>query len=229
MLDSADAPAKTKPGVKRRPLRILFIGNSLTYYHRMPQGFAPLAAAGLRRRVVVGLVSVPGASGQVLWERTDVEKVVRRYPWDYVVVQLRPYGFGYSVPLVDDARHFGKAIAARAAHALIWGQYRSPATPTSDQAQIDADIAEAARAGGAAVVPIPAAWEAVRQADAAVWRKLFEPDGHPEALGSYLIALVSYRAITGLSPVGLPHKLGAVTIDDHDADVLQRAAASPRP
>ena len=228
LLDSVGAPAGASPAAGSGPLRVLFIGNSLTYYNAMARMFAALAAAGLRRPVVVGVAAYPGASMGVLWQYTDAREAIRRFAWDYVVMQARPAAFDDSVALIEDAQRFHQEIGARKARTVIWGQYRAGGTGSEAQAALNSGIAAAARAMGAVVARVPEAWEAVRQADTTVWRRLFvrESDAHPSPLGSYLIALAADRAIAGPSPVGLPRAAGAAPFSMRDVDLLQRAAGS---
>jgi hypothetical protein len=187
--------------------------------------FAALAATGMHRRIVVGVAAYPGASMDVLWRGTDAREVIRRLPWDYVVLQPR-LSSADSATFAGDTRLFYQEIAARRARPVVWEQYWSDALTRADQARLDAGIGAAARGMHATVAHVPEAWEAVRQADAGLWHRLFESDGHPTPIGSYLTALAVYRAIAGQSPVGLPRAAGATLFSQRDVDLLQRAAAS---
>ena len=87
----------------------------------------------------------------------------------------------------------------------------------------------AARDVGGVLLPAGDAW-------LAAWRRkpslaLYGPDGfHPTLAGSYLAALTIVAGLTGVSPVGLPGRLGlrtgvTVTVDEGDVPVLQAAVA----
>ena len=208
-----------------RPWRVLFVGNSLTYVNSLPRLFSHLAAQGLHRPVVVGLVSLPGATPYLLWYRTDLRQVLAALPWDVVVVQLRPSDgradyqhtrqtFPYYVHL------FTAAIAAQHARPVFWTQWGYPPAIDSfytpaEQTFVHTTLNAAAKAAGTLVVPIPQAFAQVRQQDAATWRTLFRSatDPHPSALGSYLAAVVLYRTLTGRSPVGLPRTVNGVQVE----------------
>lgn len=227
-LDSTEAPGGMPGGPAPRPLRVLFLGNSLTYYNAMPRMFGTLAAQGLRRRVVVGLVSLPGASSYVLWEGTDVRQIIARLPWDYLVVQLKPIGAPTRRDFQRYARLFTQQAAAYHARAVVWTQFRAPDTQVAEQVTLDTTLAAVAKAAGAGLAPIPAVWETVQQASDSTWRGLYfnlaTGNTHPSPMGSYLMALVFYRAITGQSPVGLAPHAGAATLSEREAALLQRAA-----
>jgi hypothetical protein len=222
-LDSADVPGSTGA-----PLRVLFIGNSLTFGNAMPRMFAQLAAAALHRKVIVGLAAIPGGAAWMLWQMTDVQQVIRRLPWDDVVLQMRPMALHDAMNLNRDAKQYAEAITAQHAKMVIWGQGRGPRATLAVQAALDSGFAGAAAVVGATLASIPAAMEAVHEADTTLWHRLFysETNPHPSVLGSYLQSLVIYQAITGQSPVGLPHTAGTVAVPDRDAELLQRAALS---
>jgi len=228
--DRADstAPSKAPPvspsdSVAAAPLRVLFIGNSFTYYNAMPRIFASLAASGAHRRVVVGLVSVPGGPTGVMWTLTDLPQVIRRLPWDVIVLQLRPITFpdpslGKYVALFRDAANEKKA------RLIVWAQYGMPALSAKDNAAFDTFIEQTAQEARVPLVNIPRAWDAVKQADSAMWKRLYwsESDTHPSPLGSYVLSLVFYKAILGSAPAEFPRTAGGVTISDAEASALTR-------
>lgn len=227
-LDSTDAPGGTTAAATKPPLRILFIGNSLTFYNELPRLFSRVAAAGLHRRVVVGLVSLPGGPASTIWQATDVQQVIAQLPWDVVVLQTRPMALHDSTNFNHDARVYARAAAAQHARLILWGQFRSPDAPLALQAVLDSGFAGAAAVAGATVAPVPAAWEAVRRADSTLWPRLFysATNDHPSVLGSYLIAMVLYHTITEQSPVDLPTAVGSVSIPSREATALQHAAVT---
>lgn len=207
--DSTEAPSSTSAP----PFRVLFIGNSLTYVNSMPKLFSAVAAVGLKRRVVVGLVSLPGATPFGLWAQTDLREVLAVLPWDAVVVQLKPADndqgtlaqFPYFTHL------FTQAITARHARAVFWTEWGSPPGLQKKSRDValgraDSLLSASATAFGAGVVPVPQLFAEVRRQQDSTWRALFRSavDPHPSALGSYLQALILYKTLTGRSPIGLP-------------------------
>ena len=70
------------------PLRVLFVGNSYTYFHNAPEVFAALArAVQPGREVRTDMVAVGGETLLGLWERSPARQVLRDSKWDYVVLQ----------------------------------------------------------------------------------------------------------------------------------------------
>lgn len=242
-LDSVDAPHGSRTS-SAPPYRVLFIGNSLTYVNGLPRLFSVLAAHGLRRRVVAGLVSLPGVSPEELWTETDLRRVLAILPWDAVVVQLKPAedSMRTAVEFPYFAQLFAHAIQAVHARALFWSEWASPPEAKDRQAR-NARLASAWRVltasahdDGATVVPIPQARAAVLQQDSLIWLQLFANplDSHPRPPAAYLNALVVYQTLTGRSPMGLPASTapvadpvhGVITFPPHTAAVLQRAAVA---
>jgi hypothetical protein len=90
---------------------------------------------------------------------------------------------------------------------------------------VSASYAAAARDVGAILLPAGDAWREAWTRDPNL--ALYSDDGlHPSAEGSYLAALVIYQRLTGRTPVGLPSKVGRVSIDPAHARLLQEAAAA---
>jgi hypothetical protein len=246
-LDSTEAP---KRSAAARPLRVLFLGNSLTYVNSLPRFFSIIAAQGLQRRVVVGLVALSGVSGVELWMESDVRRVIQEMPWDVIVVQLKPTETGRQRAFPYYARLFTQVSAPQHARTVLWTEWESnywlDKHPTLDSAWVA--LTAAAKATGATVTPITQAFAAVRRTDPSTWQALFRnpEDAHPSALGSYLTALTIYQTITGRSPIEAPRTFtgfkielprttdsqpmypttDSLTIPARTAALLQRAAAA---
>lgn len=230
-LDSIAAPAGA---TDTTAVRVLFVGNSLTYYHEMPRIFMALASAGLKRRVVVGLVSLSGMPIQMISMMTDVKEVVKRFPWSYVVLQQKPQpsmfgglnitvtgggGMPMSSATVEDNQHIFEQYVHMSAPAkvAVWNQYYMPGLGQKGERFVDSLVGTAARAAGVSYVPVSAAWAQVAQTDSSLWYHLYqryapgmagrEQNTHPSLAGSYLIALMLYQSLTGQSPLGLPNTL----------------------
>src|SRR4249920_1677437 len=119
---AAQAPAQ-------KPLRILFIGNSLTYTGDVPGRVAMLARA-MGRSAEVDSVTGPGYGLEDHWREGKAQEAIRK-GWDVVVLQQ---GSSSRYPdrtlLIDYARRFAKPIreaGAKPALYMVW--------PTSDRMQ----------------------------------------------------------------------------------------------
>lgn len=197
---------------ERPVLRVMFIGNSLTYVNDLPRLTAALAAAQPDGPLLETSAWVaPGGTLAERWADGHAAAALRDKPWDVVVLQER----GGLLACTEDTEerrsrecrsaqqaHRGFAAAATAAGAKVllfatWG-------PNAQwQQRLDAAIRKlGARlsAAGAVVRVVPIgpklqAW-AARERDAGVF-----PDGiHPSLPASLVAAAQLYEAIAGRAP-----------------------------
>jgi hypothetical protein len=205
------APAGARPAVSAT--RVLFLGNSYTYFSNLPAIFVKLAAAR-NHKVEVVMLALPGWRLKDHWERSNSREVLQQgRPWDYVVLQEqstlgtntyvdgRPRVSGDEIfrPYADRWTAEVRAAGATPVFYLTWARKATP----QDQAALNSACIRAAKAGAARVAPVGMAWATVRREDPSL--ELFQPDGsHPSAAGSYLAACTLFAAIFNESPVGLP-------------------------
>ena len=195
------------------PLRILFIGNSYTYYNDLPHLVADFArTARYERPVQVEMVTRPGVTLRDHWNAGDALAAIRRGPWDFVVLQEQSM-LGVllveGAPAVNDpelfqtyARRFIREIDAVGATPVLYLTWARKATPTM-QARLTSAYAALARETRARLAPVGVAWERTRTAQPAL--ELFDPDGsHPSPTGSYLAAATIWATIDGTPALGLP-------------------------
>ena len=92
-------------------LRILFIGNSLTYANDLPGVVQRLGQSDHSRTVVVSSVAVGNASLEDHWNRGDAQEAIASMRWDLVVLQQGPSALPESrVLLIDYATRFAGEI-----------------------------------------------------------------------------------------------------------------------
>src|SRR2546425_12489899 len=92
-------------------LRILFIGNSLTYANDLPGLVGRLGLAVEGKAPVVESVTAGGFSLEDHWNRGEAQKAIERDQWDLVVLQQGPSALPESrVLLVDYTRKFAEEI-----------------------------------------------------------------------------------------------------------------------
>lgn len=200
------------------PLRVLFIGNSLTAWNDLPAMFQALAVAGGNERPVVRTIARGGYSLEDHWNEGAAQKAIAAERWDVVVLQQGPSALPESRRLlVAYARRFAaaaRAAGARPALYMVW-----PSTSrASDFAGVSASYAEAARAVKGALLPVGDAWRTILREHRDI--ALYSDDGlHPTRAGSYVAALIIYRE---LYPPG-SQELPALGINEGDARKLQAA------
>ena len=88
------ASAAAQPGgdgrAAREPLRVLFVGNSLTATNDLPAIVAALAAAAKRVPIEYGTVAPGGVNLEDHWTFTGARDALLARPWDVVVLQQGP-------------------------------------------------------------------------------------------------------------------------------------------
>ncbi|MGQ0646472.1 MAG: hypothetical protein ACT4P7_02810 [Gemmatimonadaceae bacterium] len=193
-------------------LRVLFIGNSYTYFNDLPSVVGDLSrAAGERRAFVAEQVTFGGHTIEMHLARPEALRAVRRGGWSVVVLQeqsTRPIdAAALTVRDVPRIAEEARRVGARLALYLTWAREARPAS----QDTLTGTYTAAARASDATVVAVGEAWRAARGdlavSDALRGAKtsLFDSDGsHPSPIGTYLTACVVYASLYGRSPVGLP-------------------------
>jgi hypothetical protein len=202
-----------------QPIRILFVGNSLTAANGLPSMVEALANAR-GTAVEITSVAVNNFSLEDHWNEGRVRAAIGHGHWSVVVLQQGPSSLPESrVLLRDYVRRFaaeaGKA-GARTALYMVW-----PAKSRhQDFERVIESYVLAARDVGGLLLPAGDAWREAWQLDRSL--ELYAEDGfHPNRLGSYLAALVIWKGISGQPVAGLP---GIGGIDHATTATLQHAA-----
>lgn len=197
------------------PLRVLFIGNSYTYYNDLPETLRKLAASATPPVAIeTARVLVGGSTLQQHWQRGKAQEAIREGTWDYVVLQEHSLLGGKVVepePVVapvagffEFARLFNAEIRRTRARTIFYMPWSREAFPEQQFRISDAYRAEA-RELMAMVAPVGPAMMAARIGDPSI--SFYHGDhSHPKPPGTYLAACVFYAVITGRSPVGLPSR-----------------------
>lgn len=209
--------------------RVLFIGNSHTFFNDLPEMFAELARAG-------GYEVDVDMSAQGGWSLADhaastitLNKIEQG--WDYVILQERtslivdnPNEHSYpAIRLLYD-----KISEKDAALILFmtWGPrdglpYAGYKNFDEVQAQICSGYIDIANELDVMVAPVGIAWQNGIEKDPQL--NLWNPDGaHPSREGSYLSACVFYAIIFQKSPEGLIYR---ANLSEEIAQFLQIIAA----
>jgi photosystem II stability/assembly factor-like uncharacterized protein/lysophospholipase L1-like esterase len=243
--------ATAPTAAQARPLRVLFIGNSYTYFNDLPGLVASLARGARPSRAVhTEMVAQPGASLRDHWLDGAALAAIRRTRWDAVVLQeqsMLGVMLVHGRPTVNDpdqfhafGRRFIREITAAGATPVLYLTWARRPTPDT-QDRLTRAYAALAAATGARLAPVGVAWQQARAQRPAL--ELFDPDGtHPSPAGSYLAAATLLATITGTPARALPAVASGrvladsfrltytgavaplVTLPDSDAAFLQRQA-----
>lgn len=197
----ASFPLKSAREVPAHARKVLFIGNSLTFYNQMPFLVEELTRKS-EQPLSVALIAMP------LWNLSDHRKAgaiqfINNEKWDYVVIQEHSVGITEKNERYrTDARAFIEAIKAAGAKPVLYQTWSDRGEPEK-QSAISAAISQLAKESGSIVVPVGDVFHALRTE--AKSPDLYTLDGkHPSATGSYAAAMTFYSVLSGQSPLGLP-------------------------
>jgi hypothetical protein len=183
-------------------IRVLFVGNSLTYYNDLPGTLASLALATgdtIRAAAVVfpdfALVDHLRQGGAVSAIRSDT--------WNFVVLQQGPSSVQVNRDsLIDMTRLFDPAIKQAGAKTALFSVWPQTVNYGTFPRAIES-YRMAAEAVGGVYLPVGSAWLTALIEDRTL--PLYNSDGlHPSELGTYLAALVMYERFTGKDARLLP-------------------------
>ncbi len=215
----------------KAPTRVLFIGNSLTFYNDLPEMFADLARSG-------GYEVEVDMSAQGGWTLSDhavstltLDKIDQG--WDFVVLQEQSV-----IPSLAEERSEQMYPAVRFLYEKVsekdltlilfmtWGhRYGYPGAGFDNfdemQEQLRSGYTDIAAELGVMVAPVGIAWQNGITINPQL--NLWHMDGiHPSREGSYLSACVFYALIFQKSPEGLTY---TAELSEETAQVLQALAA----
>lgn len=180
------------------PVRILFVGNSYTYYNNMPaiaesiyesSGAGPMET-GMLVQAGQRLSDVAGS------RQPELLRLMMGGRWDYVVLQEQSTlggGFRDGLPVIGDPAAFHEAVrtldreirraGARTVLLVTWANAAAP----EQQGEITKAYETIASEVDAILVRAGPAWAEIRRAHPGI--RLHQDDGsHPNAVGSYLTA-----------------------------------------
>lgn len=218
-------PHAPVPQPRRKPLRVLFVGNSYTYYNNLPEMLEQLSlSAGTDSRIQARMVVAGGATLEQHWQRGAALWAIQHGGWDYVVLQeqssLGPSPMLDGLPTIrspDDfyryARLFDEAIRQAGANTVFYSTWGRRNAPVQNQQLLDYAYMQIARERHARMAPVGMAWQDLRSKGSAV-DPYWQDGSHPSPAGTYLAACVFYATFTGRSPKGLAHEISGPAVDD---------------
>ncbi len=188
------------------PSSVLFIGNSLTFWHEVPTLFWELSRAS-GREMEVHQITRGGASIQDHLEDEVTRDMVHSQVWDWVVLQGSSYAIafpGYEDDFTALYQAFRDTIHASSpqARVIIYLDYALPTISAGDvtytytefQQMIHDGTMAVADALDLIVAPVGSAWDRVLAERPGI--ELYDTDGlHPSVEASYLMASVYYAVI----------------------------------
>ncbi len=212
-------PNNVKGEESQDSVRVLFIGNSYTHYHDLPDMIRQLALrAGVHEKMNISAVSFTpgGCTLRKHLENPELIKALKKGGWDFVVIQEQSTVpamqtesvvrnvYPYAARLDSLARSADKNT--RVIYYMTWGHkdgFRNPDNPyplamtyEGMQDRIKTSYLEMVYTTGAMCAPVGMAWKRVREERP--YDTLYWPDrSHPSRLGTYLAANVIYATMLG--------------------------------
>ena len=203
------------------PLKILFIGNSYTFFNDLPKMLNDMAKAGGQRLLEIGRELPGGYTFEKHWKDGRAASKIAEKKWDYVVLQENSM---YPIKQPKSMAEYGakldaaaKRQGAKTIYYLTWARQNTPET----QDTLNKSYFDLASECQATVAPVGIAWEMALKGDKSVVLHL-EDKSHPNKTGTYLAACVFYGTLYNKSPVGLPGRFGDMS--DSEARKLQTIA-----
>ncbi len=219
-------------------IRVLFIGNSLTYVNDLPRMIAGLAKS---RNFSLEYDSYAPGGYRLSQHASDVllEEKINKGAWDFVVLQeqsqlpalsqeeVKSEVYPFAQRLSQSIRQanprarvvFYMTMARRNGDAKNAKAFPEVATYAGMQRRINFSYTHMAQQNRGLLAPVGVVWQKVRLDRPAI--NLYADDTHPNIAGSYLAACVFYASFFKDTPVGLSHPKG---IEDDTALYLQEMA-----
>jgi hypothetical protein len=206
-----------------QPLRVLFVGNSFTYFNNLPEMFGGIARARGEQEIEVSMAASPGWTLYDHWNEGQARNRLMAQAWDVVVLQEQStLGWTHIVngrETIGDPTRFHEATrlwhgliekkGARTVLLLTWARADSP----TNQTALNKAYFGIAQELGVEVTPAGIAWRHALAEQPEL--DLHQEDGlHPSQLGSYLTVCTLFSTLFAESPEGLPHRFDVHAVSD---------------
>ncbi|MDE5713577.1 MAG: SGNH/GDSL hydrolase family protein [Muribaculaceae bacterium] len=200
-------------------VRVLFIGNSYTHYHDLPEMVRQIAShAGMHEKMKISSTSFTpgGCTFKKHLENPELLKALGNGKWDFVILQEQSTAPAKSTKSVienvypyaarlDSLANSGNPDA-KVIFYMTWGHkdgfapaaeyYPLITTYEGMQDRLITSYIEMAQENDAMCAPVGMAWKRVREERP--YNTLYWPDrSHPSRLGTYLAANVIYTTMLG--------------------------------
>lgn len=212
---------------KRPAKTILIVGNSRTYYNRMPAMVREIAdSAGHAAKLQIETAVFPGAYFKDHWANARTRRLIGAH-WDEVVLQGasgEQLGEKPAAEFLDYGGLLAQAAKAKSGNPKIvvnWaydvGIYDGYGE--SEREEHLADIRSAhrrlAQDAGLSRINVAGAWELIRLRHPSI--RLTSDGNHPTVAGSYVYALAIYAALPGSSVPNVTYVPEGVSAADGEA------------
>ena len=188
--------------------RILFVGNSYTYFWNLPQSVQSMAVSQGYSYTIRQSTAGGSNLGQHWRGEKSLESVEMIRSGEYDVIILQDHSMqaiNHPDSLMIYMEKLGALAEEQEAESYLYMTWSREWNPFMLD-QIKTRYTEASASLKANIVPVGPAWDLSRELRPDL--QLYHPDGsHPSPTGTYLSACVMFSVLTGQSPVGLPARL----------------------
>ncbi|UOB18538.1 hypothetical protein [Abyssalbus ytuae] len=200
-------PFGLKSQTKKEPVKILFVGNSLTFFWNMPQLVSAMAKSqGVEIQAYQSTVS--GSNLEQHWKGekgTLTQKRIEEEKWDYVVFGDHTTSTIKNPDRFDEyARKFAKLVRSKGAEPIFYITWAYKSNPLMQETVTNGYI-QLAKELNAQVFPVGPIWMKSRNLRPDL--ELYFDDKHPSPDGTYLVALIITKSLTGKSVLDIPNRL----------------------
>lgn len=221
--------------------RVLFIGNSYTYFQEMPRAFARLAEA-TGEDVTYEMIALGGYTLKNHWQTPSTVAKVASGDWDYIVLQEQSQLPSFPLPTVEEevfpyARKFDSLSrqanpCTQTVFFMTWGRKNGDSdncphwTPVCTYRGMDSLLqlryTMMAESNKALLAPVAPMWNKIRAERPGM--ELYQSDeSHPSATGTYVSAVCFYTLLYGKDPRDNSYDF---TLTPGDADYIKGVAKS---
>ena len=192
----------TAPEAPEGSLKVLFIGNSLTYENDLPRTVAQLALSAGLQQCYCYQIAYPNFALEDHYDYREAVNALAEEEWDFVVMQQGPSALPSSrVNLIQWAEVFGEMIDDNGAQAVMYGVWPEHEREF-DFPNVAESYRQAANAIGGLFAPAGEAWQFAWAADSTL--PLYAADEfHPSSMGTYLAALTIFERIYSRTGIGV--------------------------
>ena len=188
--------------------RVLFIGNSYTYFWNLPQLVSAMAESQGEN-----IYTEQSTSGGVNWKQhwegdkeLKTQELIKNGDWDIVVLQNHSLS---TFKNQDEFFEYGKKlislVKSSAAQPLLYVTWSREANPLMQEG-INEAYFKLAEETGSDVLAVGSAWSEAKKLKPEL--ELYHPDGsHSSPYGSYLTAALFYKKLSGKSVLDVPERL----------------------
>lgn len=186
-------------------MKVLFVGNSHTFFNDMPE---MLRLFGKARNIDIEVVQNTAGGRGLDWQSNqfDVRFNILFGNYDYIVLQHIAHPFPGKDNLLDSAALIMPYLQQTDSKAVNYHPWSEKALPEKQAEINEAHEALLAQYPDMLNAPVGLVWDDLRHSHPEI--ELYWHDGeHASPLGSYLIAATFFRLLTGQRTEGLPFLL----------------------